>query len=137
MFEKVLKGGRLVDGTGAAGFVADLAMERGKIVAIGQNLQGQEELSVAGYTVTPGFLDMVALQFPEFWETKVAANPEKAEFLLPVSVDKLLKAGKLTVKMLKSADKWYGVTYAADKPVVVAALADLTKQGKYPDGLWK
>ena len=58
MFEKVLKGGRLVDGTGAAGFVADLAMERGKIVAIGQNLQGQEELSVAGYTVTPGFLDI-------------------------------------------------------------------------------
>jgi len=41
------------------------------------------------------------------------------------------------VKVLRTADKWYGVTYAADKPVVVAALADMTRQGLYPDGLWK
>ena len=102
-----------------------------------EDLHEDTIVSMNMWGFTDGFLDMVALQFPEFWETKVAANPEKAEFLLPVSVDKLLKAGKLTVKMLKSADKWYGVTYAADKPVVVAALADLTKQGKYPDGLWK
>ena len=59
------------------------------------------------------------------------------ELLHLITVGQVQRAGKLTVKMLKSADKWYGVTYAADKPVVVAALADLTKQGKYPDGLWK
>jgi len=39
--------------------------------------------------------------------------------------------------VLHSADKWYGVTYAADKPHVVAALKEMTAQGKYPDGLWK
>ena len=41
------------------------------------------------------------------------------------------------MKMLYSPDKWYGVTYAADKPVVVAALKTMTEQGLYPDGLWK
>ena len=35
------------------------------------------------------------------------------------------------------ADKWYGVTYAADKPMVVAALKEKTQEGLYPVGLWK
>ena len=86
---------------------------------------------------TPGFLELVEGLFPEFFETVVPGNPMKGEFLLPRSVDTLLKAGKLTVKMLKSADKWYGVTYAADKPIVVAALSELTQAGKYPVGLWE
>ena len=42
-----------------------------------------------------------------------------------------------SVKMLTSADRWDGVTYAADKPMVVAALKALADEGKYPDGLWK
>lgn len=58
MFERVLKGGTIVDGTGKAGFVADLAIDGGKIAAIGQDLHGREELSVSGYTVTPGFIDI-------------------------------------------------------------------------------
>ena len=86
---------------------------------------------------TPGFLENLQEQFPGFLENTVPANPQKAEFLLPRSVDALLKQGKVTVKILKSADRWYGVTYAQDKPMVVAALAELAKQGKYPDGLWK
>ena len=94
-------------------------------------------VSMNMWGLMPGFLDMVVTQFPDFLEKDVPANPLKAEFLLPKSVDTLLKAGKLTVKVLTSADKWYGVTYAADKPVVVAALANMTNAGKYPDGLWK
>ncbi len=86
---------------------------------------------------TPNFLNQLAEQFPAFMAEQVPANPMKAEFLLPRSVDALLKEGKVTVKILKSADKWYGVTYAEDKPMVVAALAKLARQGKYPDGLWK
>lgn len=86
---------------------------------------------------TPGFLDYLQAQFPEFLETKLPANPEKAEFPLPGCVDALLKAGKATVKVLKTADRWYGVTYAADKPQVVAALAELAARGAYPNGLWK
>ena len=86
---------------------------------------------------TPGFLSMLEEKFPPFMEKQVPANPMKAEYLLPRTVDELLKEGRLTVKVLTSADKWYGVTYAADKPVVVDALAKLTAQGLYPDGLWK
>ena len=86
---------------------------------------------------TPKFLDQLEEQFPVFMAEQVPENPMKAEFLLPRSVDALLKAGKATVKILKSSDRWYGVTYAEDKPMVVAALANLTRQGKYPDGLWK
>ena len=48
-----------------------------------------------------------------------------------------VKEGKATVKVLTSPDRWFGVTYAADKPVVVAALKAMTDEGKYPDGLWK
>ena len=49
----------------------------------------------------------------------------------------MLKENTASVKVLTSSDKWYGVTYAQDKPVVVAALAKLTEEGKYPDGMWK
>lgn len=94
-------------------------------------------VSMNMWGLTGDFLSQVETQFPDFLRNQVPENPLKAEFLLPRSVDALLKEGKLTVKVLTSADKWYGVTYAADKPVVVAALAALTKAGKYPDGLWK
>ena len=129
------------------GYLADI-VERLKIEKYEGGIRYVEEnetgdlsfdtlVSMNMWGFTDGFLDMVAQQFPTFFETVVPANPMKGEFLLPVSVDKLLKEGKLTVKMLKSTDRWYGVTYAADKPIVVKALADLTAAGKYPDGLWK
>ena len=102
-----------------------------------EHLADDTIVSMNMWGFTPGFLELLETRFPAFFETVVPGNPMKGEFLLPRSVDELLKAGKLTVKMLTSADRWYGVTYAADKPVVVAALAGLTKEGKYPDGLWK
>ena len=92
-------------------------------------------MNMWGYTGS--FLKEVEARFPKFLAEDVAKNPAKAEFYLPVLVDVLLKEKKVTVKVLRSADKWYGVTYAADKPQVVAALAEMTQQGKYPDGLWK
>ena len=75
--------------------------------------------------------------FPRFFRENVPQNPLKAEMFLPMNVRSLLKAGKATVKVLRTADKWYGVTYAADKPVVMAALKAMTQQGAYPDGLWE
>ncbi len=87
---------------------------------------------------TPSILEQLRLQFPAFLTEQVPANPAKAEFLLPRSVDLLLKEGKASVTVLQSADKWHGVTYAADKPQVVAALREKTEQGLYPaGGLWK
>ena len=102
-----------------------------------EDLSADTIVSMNMFGFTPSFLDEIAAQFPDFLANQLPANPQKAEFLLPRSVDTLLKAGKATVKVLKSEDRWYGVTYAADKPMVVAALANLQKEGKYPDGLWK
>ena len=92
-------------------------------------------MNMWGYTTE--FLKEVEARFPKFLEEDVPKNPAKAEFFLPMTVGELLKEGKATVKVLRSPDKWYGVTYAADKPQVVAALKAMTEAGKYPDGLWK
>ena len=88
-----------------------------------------------GYT--PSFLREIRDRFPKFLTKALAENPQKAEFYLPLAVEQLLTENKACVKVLSSPDKWYGVTYAADKPAVVAALKDMTEQGLYPDGLWK
>ena len=94
-------------------------------------------VSMNMWGLTPGFLGHLKAGFPEFFQTQVPANPQKAEYLLPRSVDSLVQQGIATVKVLTSADRWYGVTYAQDKPIVVKALSDLAAEGKYPDGLWK
>ena len=85
---------------------------------------------------TASFLEEIEARFPEFLDTLAVKNPEKAEFFLPFVVQTLLTADRATVKVETSADKWYGVTYAADKPVIVAALREKTAEGLYPDGLW-
>ena len=102
-----------------------------------EELSAGTVVSMNMWGFTPSFLDYIATQFPAFMETLVPGNPMKSEFLLPRTVDAMLKEGKASVKVLHSADKWFGVTYAADKPLVVNALRALTDCGKYPDGLWK
>ena len=52
-------------------------------------------------------------------------------------MDELLNEDKATVQVLKSLDKWYGVTYKEDKPVVVAAIQKLKDSGLYPEKLWE
>lgn len=85
---------------------------------------------------TSSFLKEIEDRFPVFLAQKVPANPAKAEFFLPMTIGDLLAENKANVKVLRSADRWYGVTYAADKPMVVAAIRDMTEKGLYPDGLW-
>ena len=85
---------------------------------------------------TPSFLAEIEARFPAFLDTVLGKNPGKAEFFLPATVTALLNENKATVKVLTTPDKWYGVTYAADKPVVVAALREMAEKGMYPDNLW-
>ena len=92
-------------------------------------------MNLWGYT--PGFIDEIEARFPAFLDATLSGNAAKAEFFLPGTVSQLLSENKATVKVLQSPDKWYGVTYAADKPVVVSALKDMTDKGLYPaTGLW-
>ena len=85
---------------------------------------------------TGGFMAELKAQFPVFLTESMPKNPQKAEMFLPSAVSQLINDGKATVKVLRTEDKWYGVTYAADKPTVIAALQALTQQGLYPDSLW-
>ena len=85
----------------------------------------------------PSFLEEVEAGFPAFLDKALAENPMKGEYFLPFTVDQMIQSRNASVKVLTSPDQWYGVTYAADKPVVVAALKAMTEEGKYPDGLWK
>ena len=61
----------------------------------------------------------------------------KAEYLLPMYIDKLLQVGKVSVKVLDTNDKWFGVTYKEDKDGVVKAIKKLINEGEYPQNLWK
>ncbi|MBD5150077.1 MAG: NTP transferase domain-containing protein [Oscillibacter sp.] len=83
------------------------------------------------------FLDEAWAMFPRFLDKALAENPLKAEYFLPTPVSWLIDEGKARVKVLRSADKWYGVTYRADKPMVEAAIAEKTASGLYPDRLWE
>lgn len=76
-------------------------------------------------------------RFPVFLKENLEKNPLKCEYFLPSVVGELLLEDKATVEVLKSEDKWYGVTYKEDKPVVVAAIQKLKDEGKYPQKLWE
>ena len=76
-------------------------------------------------------------RFAKFLDENLEGNPLKCEYFLPFVVDELLTEKKATVKVLKSMDKWYGVTYKEDKPVVVAAIQKLKDEGLYPQKLWE
>ena len=101
-----------------------------------RDLAPETPVSMNMWGFTPHFFDLVEQRFPRFLDTAVPLNREKAEYLLPTTVAHLIDEKKITVKVLTTPDSWFGVTYAADKPKVVAALKELTEQGLYPDGLW-
>ena len=102
-----------------------------------EDLAADTPVSMNMWGFTPGFLDAVEKDFPRFLREEVPANPAKAEMFLPMTIGRMLQADQVTVKVLTTEDQWFGVTYAADKPVVVAALRAKTAQSAYPDGLWK
>ena len=86
---------------------------------------------------TESFLKEAEARFPAFLDKALAENPLKGEYFLPSVVTQLLEEKKARVKVLRSTDKWYGVTYREDKPVVVNAIAVMTANGLYPDKLWE
>lgn len=83
----------------------------------------------------PSFLEEAKALFPKALDEILAKNPLKGEYFLPAIVQQMLTEGRATMKVLTSPDKWYGVTYAADKPVVVEALKKMTQEGLYPEKL--
>lgn len=76
-------------------------------------------------------------RFEGFLKENLPKNPLKCEYFLPFVVDELIREGKAQVTVLKSHDRWYGVTYKEDKPVVVKAIQTLKDDGLYPQKLWE
>ena len=122
-------------------------VERTKIVQFEDGIRyedGDKWVDVADDTIVsmnmwgfmPSFLEEIEARFVNFLNTTLVANPLKGEYFLPSPVSQLIEEGKASVKVLTSADRWYGVTYADDKPMVMAALKGMQEQGLYPDGLW-
>ena len=85
---------------------------------------------------TSGVLQELNNRFARFLEENLRKNPLKCEYFLPFVVDELLKENKAEVTVLKSPDRWYGVTYKEDKPVVVEAIKNMRFAGLYPQGNW-
>lgn len=86
---------------------------------------------------TASMLSQLGARFAAFLDREVPVNPFKCEYFLPFVVDELLKEEKAEVTVLKSIDRWYGVTYKEDKETVVKAIQELKDQGLYPDKLWE
>ncbi|NLH63550.1 MAG: nucleotidyltransferase [Erysipelotrichaceae bacterium] len=86
---------------------------------------------------TPKIFDEMEPIFKDFLSRNIAVNPMKCEHVIPTAMGDLVTEGKVTVKMLLSSDKWFGVTYKEDKPDVVAKIQEKKNQGIYPDVLWK
>lgn len=88
-----------------------------------------------------GFTDSILAElndrFQKFLEKDAISNPLKAEYFLPSVVQELLEENKATVQVLKSEDKWYGVTYKEDKEDVMNAIKKLKADGVYPENLWE
>ena len=101
------------------------------------HLSGNTIVSMNLWGFTESFLKEAEARFPAFLDKALAENPLKGEYFLPSVVTQLLEEKTARVKVLRSTDKWYGVTYREDKPVVVNAIAEMTANGLYPDKLWE
>ena len=97
---------------------------------------GETLVSMNMWGFTRSILDEIKAGFPTFLEKGLKENPMKCEYFLPTVVSDLKEAGKAEVAVLSSKDKWYGVTYKEDKPVVVAAIKEMKEAGLYPENLW-
>ncbi|MBQ7605011.1 MAG: nucleotidyltransferase [Firmicutes bacterium] len=86
---------------------------------------------------TKGFMKELEAGLPAFLDDALKNNPLKGEYLLPFTVERLLKEEKISVRMLRSSDRWIGVTYKEDRQGVVDALQAMKDKGLYPEKLWK
>lgn len=93
-------------------------------------------VSMNMWGLTPEFMKCLEDGFVEFFENTSADKLLKAEYLLPIYIDELLQKGKVSVKVLDSHDKWFGVTYKEDKESVMVAFKKLIADGVYREDLF-
>ena len=125
-----------VDGDG---FLTNVAETRGIVkTASGAAADGVEldplcHVSMNMWGLTPEFLPVLERGFTEFFQSN---DPVNGEYLLPIYIGQLLREGRITVKMLETHDKWFGVTYQEDRENVVDSIKRLTEAGLYGEDLF-
>ena len=100
-----------------------------------QTFDENTNVSMNMWGFRPCLMDSLDKGFKEFFEN-IGNNPLKAEYLLPSHVGDLLKAGALKVKVLPTHDKWLGITYQEDKPLVIEGFKKMLADGVYSEDLF-
>lgn len=98
-------------------------------------LDADSLVSMNMWGLQPGFFSILETGFSEFLDSLEPGDP-KAEYLLPTIIGGLLEDGRVSVKVLQSSDKWFGVTYKEDKAGVAASVRKLVREGEYPEKLF-
>ncbi len=111
------EGAKSVDGSGAV-----------------TKLSGDEPVSMNMWGFTPQILGQLGGLFTAFLQR--SGTELKSENYLPSSVNELVQEGQARVKVLRSSDPWFGVTYREDRPRVVESIEQLIREGRYPEKLW-
>ena len=93
-------------------------------------------VSMNMWGLTPDFLNVLEEGFKEFFEKEVVKNPLKAEYLIPTFIGELLERGKISVKVLRSNDTWYGMTYKEDVVFVKESFNKMLEDGVYKADLF-
>lgn len=124
--------------------------ERTKIAKLPEGKIGYTEDEGETWTILPpdtpvsmqfwGFMpqatEALEGEYVNFFHRDLPGNPLKGEFFLPFAVDAMVQDGRAQVHVLETASKWYGVTYLVDRQSVVDAVAEMTRQGRYPSPVW-
>ena len=101
---------------------------------VAQTLEPTTPVSMNLWGFTPDYFEYSEREFVKFLDKDI--NTPKAEFFIPLVIDTLINSGEATVKVLDTDSRWFGVTYAADRPGVVAKFAELHATGVYPEKLF-
>lgn len=104
--------------------------------ADGVNIDTESLVSMNMWGLTPEFLDMLEEGFRIFFEKEVPENPLKAEYLIPIFIGEQLSKGKMSVKVLKTNDTWYGMTYREDVAAVKDSFRKMLEKGVYKTELF-
>lgn len=104
--------------------------------ADGVKLDVDSLVSMNMWGLTPDFLQTLEKGFVEFFEKEVPANPLKAEYLIPIYIGDLLKKDQMSVKVLRTNDTWYGMTYHEDVAAVKESFRQMLAEGVYKEELF-
>jgi dTDP-glucose pyrophosphorylase len=100
----------------------------------GADIDVNSHVSMNMWGLTPAFMDLLEEGFKSFFNA--LEDPLKGEYLIPVYIGELLRDNKVTVDVLETKDKWFGVTYKEDKETVVNSFKQLYNNGVYNEDLF-